>query len=452
MIENPKILESVSVLFIYKQQIFAVQRQPYLLAFPGYHAFPGGKVDNDESSTPFKTKILSDHDPRRMRAICREVLEELDYDIEKGILNDEVFSVNELAETVAPVFAPFRFRTWFYRIDLKNKVHFRANSGEFVSSFWSTPEKIIDDFREGKSLIVPPTRCILKRLVEDPQAKKLGNLSEVFDEDKMVPSLEMLDGITLLPVRSVTLPPASRTNAIFLGDEDADKLLIDPSPNSEEEYRRLLTTIKDFVPDSIFLTHHHPDHHQFSNKLARELRVPIILSKDTLQRLTEKYGHQYFENIELQTVSENQQVSSWHGSAVRVYEIPGHDSGHLGLAPDSMEWFLVGDLIQGIGTVVIPSPEGDMATYLNTLKKVISLSPEVIIPSHGIPMRTTHRLEETLKHRLQRESQILELHRSGKSRQEILSELYSDTDNRLHPAAMQNIESHLAKLRKENVL
>ena len=214
----------------------------------------------------------------------------------------------------------------------------------------------------------------------------------------------------------------------------------------------MLTTIKDFVPDSIFLTHHHPDHHQFSNKLARELQVPIILSKDTLRHLTEKYGQQYFENIELQTVSENHQVSSWHGFAVRVYEIPGHDSGHLGLAPDSMAWFLVGDLIQGIGTVVIPSPEGDMATYLNTLKKVISLSPEVIIPSHGIPMRTTHRLEETLKHRLQRESQILELHRLGKSKQEILSELYSDTDNRLHPAAMQNIESHLAKLRKENVL
>ena len=75
MIESLKILESVSVLFIFEQQIFAVQRQTYLLAFPGYHAFPGGKVDNDESSTPFKIKILSDHDHRRMRAVCREVLE-----------------------------------------------------------------------------------------------------------------------------------------------------------------------------------------------------------------------------------------------------------------------------------------------------------------------------------------------------------------------------------------
>ena len=67
-------------------------------------------------------------------------------------------------------------------------------------------------------------------------------------------------------------------------------------------------------------------------------------------------------------------------------------------------------------------------------------------------MRTTHRLEETLKHRLQRESQILKLHQSGKSTQEILMELYSETDHRLHPAAVQNIESHLAKLRKETVL
>jgi len=451
MMESTNPLESVSVLFMYKEQIFAVQRQPYLLAFPGYLAFPGGKIDKDESSVPFKTKMLSDYDPRRMRAICREVMEELGYDIEKGILQDEVLSISKLAEAVAPVFAPFRFRIWYFRIDLKKKISFKADSGEFTSSFWSTSESMLDDFRKGKSLMVPPTRLVLKRLFEDPQATELGDLSERYDEDNRVPSLEMLDGITLLPVRSVTLPPASRTNAILLGDEDKVKLLIDPSPNSEEEYRRLLTTIKDRLPDAIFLTHHHPDHHQFSNRFARELKVPIILSHDTLQRLTTKFGQEYFENIDLQTVSENQHVSSWHGSAVRVYEIPGHDSGHLGLAPDSMTWFLVGDLIQGIGTVVIPSPEGDMGTYLNTLKKVISLSPEVIIPSHGIPMRTTYRLEETLKHRLKRESEILKLHQSGKSRQEILMELYSETDPRLHAAAMQNIESHLTKLRKENI-
>ena len=100
--ENQKPLECVSVLYMHKDNIFAVQRQPYLLAFPGYHAFPGGKIDNDESSVPFKTRILSDHDPRRMRAIQREVVEELGYDIEKGILQDEVLSTVSYTHLTLP--------------------------------------------------------------------------------------------------------------------------------------------------------------------------------------------------------------------------------------------------------------------------------------------------------------------------------------------------------------
>jgi glyoxylase-like metal-dependent hydrolase (beta-lactamase superfamily II) len=262
----------------------------------------------------------------------------------------------------------------------------------------------------------------------------------------------MIDGVPQLAVRSATLPPASRTNSFMLGDLDAPKLLVDPSPNSTEEYQRLLNTIQDKKLDAIFLTHHHPDHHQFSNQLARQLKLPIILSQDTQQRLTLKNGEDYFEQVELRNAVENEEVTRWHGSPVRVYEIPGHDAGHLGLAPDSLDWFIVGDLIQGIGTVVIPSPEGDMATYFSTLEKVIALNPEVIIPSHGIPMRSTHRLIETLKHRRKRESQILKLSKSGKSKEEILEQLYEGIDPRLQPLALQNIESHLVKLRKEEQL
>ncbi|HIN46763.1 MAG TPA: hypothetical protein EYM80_00805, partial [Deltaproteobacteria bacterium] len=59
---DPKPIESVSVLFIHEQHIFAVQRQPYLHAFPGYHAFPGGKIEKDEASTPFETDFLCEHD------------------------------------------------------------------------------------------------------------------------------------------------------------------------------------------------------------------------------------------------------------------------------------------------------------------------------------------------------------------------------------------------------
>jgi len=449
---NPTPLESVSVIFIHEQQIFAVQRQPYLLAFPGYHAFPGGKIDADESSTAFETEFLCEHNAVSMRALQREIMEELAYDLEEGVKKGEVLSVSELAEALAPPFAPVRFRTWFYRVDLSRRINFKVNSGEFADSFWKTPDELLETFNTGKSLMVPPTRWVLEGLQKNPQATVFGDLSQNFAENKTVPCLEMLEGVPQYAVRSATLPPASRTNAFLLGDADAPKLLVDPSPNSAEEYQRLLNTIEGKKLDAIFLTHHHPDHHQFSNQLARQLKLPIFLSQDTQQRLTLKNGDDYFEQIELRNMIENEEVTRWHGSAVRVYEIPGHDAGHLGLAPDTLSWFIVGDLIQGIGTVVIPSPEGDMATYFKTLEKVIALNPEVIIPSHGIPMRTTHRLIETLKHRRERESQILKLSKSGKSKQEILEQLYEGIDPRLHLLALQNIEAHLLKLRKEEQL
>ena len=449
---NPKLINSVSVLFFYKEKIFAVQRQSFLKAFPGYHAFPGGKVDKNESSIPFKTKFLCEYDATLMRALQREIHEELGYDLEKGIKNGDVSSISELAKVLAPEFAPERFKTWFYRIDLNNKISFRISSQEFEDSFWKSPKELLDKYHAGDSLMVPPTRRTLEKLQKIPKARQFGDLSENYDYKNMVPCLEMFKGILMLSVKSVTLPPANRTNAFLLGDKDAPKLLVDPSPNSKKEFQKLLNTIKDIKIDSIFLTHHHPDHHQFSNKLARQLNIPILLSKDTLTRLVKKYGSDYFGGIKLHKTFESEEVTRWSGTPVRVLEIPGHDAGHLGLAPDSMNWFLVGDLIQGIGTVVIPSPEGDMATYFSTLEKVISLNPKVIIPSHGIPMRSTYRLIETLKHRHEREKQILKLFNSGSSKQEILDKLYLGIEPRLKMLALQNIESHLLKLHKEKRL
>tara|TARA_B100000700_G_scaffold328216_1_gene445335 strand:+ start:2878 stop:4236 length:1359 start_codon:yes stop_codon:yes gene_type:complete len=445
-------IDFVSVLFVYKEKVFAVQRQPNLKEFPGYHAFPAGKTDINDSSTPFKTKFFCENKAVHMRALKREILEQLGYDIENGIKNGEVFSMSKLAEVVAPEFEEILFKTWFYRVDLNKKINFNLDSEEFTNSFWETPESLLDTFLKGNSLMIPTTRWILEKLKQMPSAKQLGDLSQNYENKETIPCLEILKGIKILAVKSDTLPPANVTNAFLLGDKYTPKLLIDPSPNSLKEFQRLLKTIEDTKIDFIFLTHHHPDHHQFSNLLARKLSVPIILSKDTQQRLEKKFGIDYFKKIKLHNPINNEEVTRWHGSSVRIFEIPGHDAGHLGLAPDCMKWFLVGDLIQGIGTVVIPSPEGDMATYFLTLKKIISLNPEILIPSHGFPSRSIHRLKETLTHRLKRESQILDLYNSGISKQGILEKIYLGIDPRLKKFAIQNIESHLTKLYKEKQL
>jgi glyoxylase-like metal-dependent hydrolase (beta-lactamase superfamily II) len=132
-----------------------------------------------------------------------------------------------------------------------------------------------------------------------------------------------------------------------------------------------------------------------------------------------------------------------------VVAVPGHDEGQLALMPDNRAWFLVGDLIQGIGTVVIAAPEGDMAQYFATLEHVIALKPRVIYPSHGGALGGTHYLEQALSHRRLREAQIKSLIDSGLSIEQTLGEVYKGLDPRLLPLARMNIESHLAKLRNE---
>ena len=65
--------ESVQIILVQNEQIFFIKRQDYLKDFPGYYAFPGGKVEGDES---------------RPQALKREIKEELGIDIGVGSLVD----------------------------------------------------------------------------------------------------------------------------------------------------------------------------------------------------------------------------------------------------------------------------------------------------------------------------------------------------------------------------
>lgn len=93
-----------------------------------------------------------------------------------------------------------------------------------------------------------------------------------------------------------------------------------------------------------------------------------------------------------------------------------------------------------------------MAKYFSSLQKVIDLKPLAIIPSHGIAMGGTYKLEMTLKHRKHREEQILKLALDGKNTEEILDVVYEGLDEGLKIYALATIEKHLKKLSDEGRL
>jgi ribonuclease/clavin/mitogillin len=446
--------ESVSAVFVTNEKVFFVKRQNYLPVFPGYHAAPGGKVDKTDSSAPFPDSLWPRvENPQVLHALIREIKEELNFDLIQAIESKEVLSIDYIGLAITPEFNPYRFKNYYFKITLSHEMNFDLDSNEAEYGEWNTPLGLHQKYKEGRLLAVPPAIILLEALVANLGHSEAIDMSLPHDPETEVAMIESIHGVRQFLPLSNTFPPANRTNSFIIGDggESSRKLLIDPSPKDESELKKFLKSIDKIGFDSIFLTHHHPDHCQYVREIALLYGVGIELSADTAARIKINKGDDYFDDIPLTFRSEGDIVTKSLGQNIRVYEVPGHDEGQLALAPENLNWFLVGDLIQTIGTVVIQAPEGDMKKYFHSLNRVIALNPKNIIPSHGIIIGGTNKLIETLTHRQMREDSIIKLLSENKSEEEMLAIIYEGLAPELLPYALRTIKAHLKKINEDRL-
>ena len=85
--------EAVTAVFVHGDEVFVIRRQEYLRAFPGYYAFPGGKVDTQDAGYDYDHPLLLDHQPAHVRALYRELSEELGYDLGQALQRDEISGI-----------------------------------------------------------------------------------------------------------------------------------------------------------------------------------------------------------------------------------------------------------------------------------------------------------------------------------------------------------------------
>ncbi|MFN8370870.1 MAG: MBL fold metallo-hydrolase [Bacteriovoracaceae bacterium] len=425
--DQSKIVNSVSAILQYNDEIYMVKRAPYLRAFPGFLSFPGGKKEEDES----------DQD-----TLVRELKEELNFDL--ALNRNLIKTIKAVGDATAPIFVPYRFTNHFWLVELTEKIDFNIDATEAEWGKWNKISNWINEFEDGLHLIIPPILKILKSFDKEFYIGENLDIHEYYDMDK-IPLVPFINNFYILPTPSNTLPPFDTTNAFFIND-----ILVDPSPKDELTLNRLLKTFENRELKAVMLTHHHPDHIQNSNTFAKLKNLPMFLSQDTFNRISRKHNG-YFDNINVKIIREDDIVTTWNGENVIVHEVPGHDHGQLALTVPSKKWFIVGDLIQAAGSVVIADPEGDMIEYFSTLKKVIEYNPKIILPSHGLPTSTVYALERTLEHRIEREEQVFKLAQSNKSESEMLELIYGKLklSELLKLLALKNIESHLKKLKIE---
>ena len=358
---------------------------------------------------------------------------------------------------LTPPLGPVRFDNRFFllRWDEAHAAQPEIIEGEIQSGEWIRPARALQKWRDGEVLTAPPILHILEVLdqagpvagidrLQSPEERNLGPFRRI----------EFRPGVLLFPLRSPTLPPASYTNAYLLGSGDC--VLVDPGSPVEEEIRRLRRGLEAAEQrlgrrvGAIWLTHHHPDHVGGVESLREAFGVSVLAHPATAARLGER-GLQV--DGELQ---DDQRITLEGGpdTKIRVLHTPGHARGHLCFLLERDGSLVAGDMVAGLGTIVIDPPEGDMSDYLESLERLRDLAPTTLFPAHGpVIKNAVRRLTDLIDHRLWREKRVLEAWKSGRRRgDEIVEVAYDGIAEIARPLAERQVLAHLERLRSAGSL
>jgi glyoxylase-like metal-dependent hydrolase (beta-lactamase superfamily II) len=241
------------------------------------------------------------------------------------------------------------------------------------------------------------------------------------------------------------------TGVYVVGDKTV--AVIDPGPDTPAHLDALKRALEGFDVSHILITHTHADH----SPAARPLR-------DWTGAKTYGYGPHSRTAADEPGLEEGGDLAFVPDVMVRdgdtilgdgftfdcVYT-PGHTSNHMCYALGAEQALFTGDHVMGWSTSVVIPPDGDMAEYLASLRKLLWRDDRIYWPTHGGPVRDPKSLLETLiAHREAREAQILACIRQGRSRiADMVRTMYADVDPRLYPAAAMSVLAHLIKLVRE---
>ncbi|HEX3759282.1 MAG TPA: MBL fold metallo-hydrolase [Kofleriaceae bacterium] len=223
----------------------------------------------------------------------------------------------------------------------------------------------------------------------------------------------------------------------LVGPEGGPVAVVDPGSPYPDQQAMLDGVLASAPPCVILLTHHHGDHVGGAAALAERWSVPIAAHAATARRLAGR-------------VAVSQQLEDGEAAyGVTAIFTPGHAEGHLCYAVGDAT--IAGDMVAGVGTILIDPSEGDMAVYFASLERLLARPPMMLLPAHGPEIADGHRkLSEYLAHRRMREALVAAaLRDTPRTLAELVAEAYRDTPRALWGLAERSLLAHLVKLARE---
>lgn len=236
------------------------------------------------------------------------------------------------------------------------------------------------------------------------------------------------------------------TNTYLLG-RDGRRLVIDPGPDLEIHLDAILAACSGQRLEAVLVTHTHRDHSPAASVLSARLGGLRLIG------LPAPPGSRQDPSFAPGEQPADGQWFEIAGVRLQAIHTPGHASNHVcWWLPEECMLFTGDHLMQG-STVVIDPPDGDMAAYLHSLRRLPIELPDLawLAPGHGFLVdRPGAAVERLLAHRLAREAKVLaSLTDEACSVEALVPRAYDDVPARLHPVAARSLLAHLLKLRDE---
>ena len=430
-----------------RKEYLWVKRGEHAPFLANYWAFPGGMLsledlshqlllieDEEELEKKSPTTLNDPNLYRLAHTALRETEEEIGIKIDPSL--DVIKKLLPVGKWTTHPYLPKEISCQFFEVSC-HTLGFSSDeliaiyqshtneedSGQEVSEvIWLDARQMYDLWYDGEVTMAPPTMAFCRALSHGYTANEAAQQS---------PELSVLNQvqpfIQLVPLKTDTLPPATHTNCYLLGQHEF--YLIDPGSKYMDELNKLFDIIDQHLAKGklflgCILTHYHQDHTSGLKEVIQRYKVPIYAHPKCIIKLnlTTHYTdvrklqegsilkwacHPSPKDDGQQALIKSSLKPNLQSDLVEVWHTPGHAPGHLCLIHPQSKTAIVGDMVAGVGTIIIDPKDGDMGTYLDNLSRLYRRQLNRLLPSHGPPLAAPHIvLNHYITHRHKREKKI----------------------------------------------